>query len=124
MLQRIKMLTNKHVAQQIIRFKKSQKISKQTILRFGFFIRNNYKQDAQDLLEIYSRLDAFYSMAKAHVKYNFSFPVFTQNIVPHFEAKQLYHPLLPTPVAYDITLMPQQNFLFLPAQTWQVKAHL
>jgi len=113
MLQRIKMLTNKPVAQQIIRFKNSQKISKQTILRFGFFIRNNYKQDAQDLLEIYSRLDAFYSMAKAHVKYNFSFPVFTQNIVPHFEAKQLYHPLLPTPVAYDITLMPQQNFLFL-----------
>jgi len=113
MLQRIKMLTNKPVAQQIIRFKKSQKISKQTILRFGFFIRNNYKQDAQDLLEIYSRLDAFYSMAKAHVKYNFSFPVFTQNIVPHFEAKQLYHPLLQTPVAYDITLMPQQNFLFL-----------
>ena len=113
MLKRIKMLTNKPVAQQIIRFKNSQKISKQTILRFGFFIRNNYKQDAQDLLEIYSRLDAFYSMAKAHVKYNFSFPVFTQNIVPHFEAKQLYHPLLPTPVAYDITLMPQQNFLFL-----------
>jgi len=113
MLKRIKMLTNKPVAQQIIRFKNSQKISKQTILRFGFFIRNNYKQDAQDLLEIYSRLDAFYSLAKAHVKYNFSFPVFTQNIVPHFEAKQLYHPLLPTPVAYDITLMPQQNFLFL-----------
>ncbi len=113
MLQRIKMLTNKPVAQQIIRFKKSQKISKQTILRYGFFIRNNYKQDADDLLEIYSRLDAFYSMATAHVKYKFSFPQFTQNIVPHFEAHQLYHPLLPTPVAYDIKLIPQQNFLFL-----------
>lgn len=113
MLQRIKMLTNKSVVQQIVRLKKTNKISKQTILRFGFFIRNNYKQEAQDLLEIYSRLDAFYSMATAHVKYKFSFPVFTQNIVPHFEAKQLYHPLLPTPIAYDITLTPQQNFLFL-----------
>jgi DNA mismatch repair protein MutS len=113
LLQRIKMLTNKPVAQQIIRFKKSQKISKQTILRFGFFIRNNYKQEAQDLLEIYSRLDALYSLAISHLKYDFSFPQFTQNIVPHFEAKQLYHPLLTTPVAYDITLTPQENFLFL-----------
>ena len=52
-------------------------------------------------------------MATACIKYNFSFPQFTQHIVPHFEAKQLYHPLLPTPVAYDITLTPQQNFLFL-----------
>jgi DNA mismatch repair ATPase MutS len=113
MLQRIKMLTNKSVVQQIVRLKKTNKISKQTILRFGFFIRNNYKQETQDLLEIYSRLDAFYSMAVACAKYKFSFPGFTQNIVPHFEAKQLYHPLLPTPVAYDITLTPQQNFLFL-----------
>jgi DNA mismatch repair protein MutS len=113
LLQRIKMLTNKPVVQQIIRFKKSQKISKQTILRFGFFIRNNYKQETQDLLEIYSRLDALYSLATAHLKYDFSFPRFTQNAVPHFEARQLYHPLLTTPVAYDITLTPEQNFLFL-----------
>ena len=113
MLQRIKILLNKPIAQQIIQYKKSKQLSKQTVLHFGFFIRNHYRQDAQDLIEIYSRLDAFYSMAKAHVRYNFSFPIFTQDIVPHFEAKQLYHPLLPTPVAYDITLMPQQNFLFL-----------
>src|SRR5206468_4515596 len=54
-----------------------------------------------------------YSLAISHLKYDFSFPQFTQNIVPHFEAKQLYHPLLTTPVAYDIILTPQENFLFL-----------
>jgi DNA mismatch repair ATPase MutS len=113
MLQRIKILTSKTVAQQIIKYKKSKKLLNQTVLHFGFFIRNHYRQEAQDLLEIYSRLDAFYSMAVACVKYNLSFPAFTQNSIPHFEAKQLYHPLLPAPVAYDITLMPQQNFLFL-----------
>src|SRR5690348_15349396 len=74
MLQRIKILLNKPIAQQIIQYKKSKQLSKQTVLHFGFFIRNHYRQDAQDLIEIYSRLDAFYSMAKAHVRYNFSFP--------------------------------------------------
>ncbi len=113
LLQRIRMLLAKPVAQQIIQYKKSKKISLQNILHFGYFIRNNYKQEAQELIEIYSRLDAFYSMATACINYKYSFPAFTQNIVPHFEAKQLYHPLLPTPIAYDITLTPHQNFLFL-----------
>jgi DNA mismatch repair ATPase MutS len=113
LLQRIRMLLSKPVAQQIILYKKSKKISVQNVLHFGYFIRHNYKQEAQELIEIYSRLDAFYSMATACINYKFSFPQFTQHIVPHFEAKQLYHPLLPTPVAYDITLTPQQNFLFL-----------
>ncbi len=113
LLNRIKMLLAKPVAQQMIQHKKSKKISLKNILHFGSFIRNNYKQEAQELIEIYSRLDAFYSMATACIQYNFSFPQFTQNIIPHFEAKQLYHPLLPTPVAYDIVLTPQQNFLFL-----------
>jgi DNA mismatch repair ATPase MutS len=113
LLQRIKMLLAKPVAQQMIQYKKTKKISLQTILNFGSFIRHNYKQEAQELIAIYSKLDAFYSMATACMQFKFSFPRFTQHIVPHFEAKQLYHPLLQTPVAYDITLTPQQNFLFL-----------
>ncbi len=113
LLQRIKMLLAKPVAQQMIQYKKQKKISLQTILNFGSFIRHNYKQEAQELISIYSKLDALYSMATACIQFKFSFPQFTQHIVPHFEAKQLYHPLLPTPVAYDITLTPQQNFLFL-----------
>ncbi|MEP6682805.1 MAG: DNA mismatch repair protein MutS [Parafilimonas sp.] len=113
MVQRIKMLLAKPVAQQMIEHKKSKKLSLQNTLYFGFFIRHNYKHEAQELIEIYSKLDALYSLATACVQYKFSFPQFTQNTVPHFEAKQLYHPLLPTPVAYDITLTPQQNFLFL-----------
>lgn len=113
LLQRIKMLLAKSVAQQMIQYKKSKKIPLPIILNFGFFIRNNYKHEAQELIEIYSRLDALYSMATACVQYKFSFPQFTQDLVPHFKATQLYHPLLPTPVSYDVALMPQQNFLFL-----------
>jgi DNA mismatch repair ATPase MutS len=113
LMQRIRMLLAKPVAQQIIVYDKSKKLSLQNVLRFGFFMRNHYKQEAHELIEIYSRLDAFYSMATACTQYNYSFPAFTRHIVPHFEAKQLYHPLLATPVAYDIVLTPQQNFLFL-----------
>lgn len=113
LLQRIKMLLKKPVAEEMIRHKKSKKLSLQTILHYGFFIRNHYKQETQELIEIYSRLDAFYSMASACIQYSFSFPEFTRHVSPHFEAKQLFHPLLPTPVAYDIILTPQQNFLFL-----------
>lgn len=113
LLHRIKMLLAKPVAQEIVQYKKSKKISIQTILHFGFFIRFNYKQEAQELTEIYSRLDALYSLATACIHYKYNFPEFTQHVKPHFEAKQLYHPLLPTPVPYDISLTPQQNFLFL-----------
>lgn len=113
LLHRIKMLIAKPVAQEIVQYKKSKKISMQTILHFGFFIRFNYKQEAQELIEIYSRLDALYSLATACIHYKYNFPEFTQHVKPHFEAKQLYHPLLPTPVPYDISLTPQQNFLFL-----------
>ncbi|MEP6465130.1 MAG: DNA mismatch repair protein MutS [Parafilimonas sp.] len=113
MLDRIKMLLAKPVAQQIIQHKKSKKLSLQNILHFGFFIRHNYKHEAQELIEIYSKLDALYSLATACVQYKFSFPQFTQATAPHFEATQLFHPLLPTPVAYDISLTPHQNFLFL-----------
>lgn len=113
LLERTRMLLSKPVPQEIIHYKKENKLSTAVILRFGHFIRFHYKQDAQELIEIYSRLDALYSLATACIQYQFTFPQFTQDIVPHFEARQLYHPLLPTPVAYDIALTPQKNFLFL-----------
>jgi len=113
LLHRIKILLAKPVAQEIVHYKKSKKLPLQTILHFGFFIRNNYKEEAQELMEIYSRLDALFSLATSCVRYKYSFPEFTQHIIPHFEAKQLYHPLLVKPIAYDITLTPEKNFLFL-----------
>lgn len=111
--ERIRMLISKPVVQKMIRQDRSKKLSPSTIIYYGYFIRHNYKEDAQELIDIYSRLDAMYSMAKACIHYKFTFPQFTQNIVPHFEAIQLFHPLLESPVAYDVVLTPQQNFLFL-----------
>jgi DNA mismatch repair ATPase MutS len=46
-------------------------------------------------------------------KYSFTFPEFKESIEPYIEAKQLFHPLLHTPVAYDVKLNRNENFLFL-----------
>ena len=85
LLHRIKMLLAKPVAQEIVQYKKPKKISIQTILHFGFFIRFNYKQEAQELIEIYSRLDALYSLATACIHYKYNFPEFTQHVKPHVQ---------------------------------------
>ncbi len=52
-------------------------------------------------------------MAVAVKKYQLSFPEFIESETPLVEAKSLYHILLPKPVAYDLTMNPQHNFLFL-----------
>jgi DNA mismatch repair ATPase MutS len=46
-------------------------------------------------------------------RYSLSFPVFVDREDPFFEAKGLYHLLLPSPVAYDVQLDKTMNFLFL-----------
>jgi DNA mismatch repair protein MutS len=52
-------------------------------------------------------------MASACKKYNLCFPQFVAADEPIINATQLFHPLLHTPVAYDVVLRQQDNFLFL-----------
>jgi DNA mismatch repair protein MutS len=82
-------------------------------LHLANFIRYHYKQNMLQLLDIYFQLDAWHAMAQAVTHYQLVFPEFIQNAQPLIKAKQLYHILLPRPVAYDITLSPESNFLFL-----------
>ncbi|GAC1431827.1 MAG: MutS family DNA mismatch repair protein [Chitinophagaceae bacterium] len=80
---------------------------------FGHYIRNRFKNAALELIEIFGRLDAWYSMAKSVAACKLSFPVFTDSPQPSLDAKGLYHILLPVPVAYDVNLQQEQHFLFL-----------
>ena len=66
-----------------------------------------------ELLDIYAQLDAWYGMALAVQQYQLVFPEFINSSQPLLEAKGLYHLLLEKPVAYDVDLHPQANFLFL-----------
>jgi DNA mismatch repair protein MutS len=113
LLQRARQIINK---EQFIVVEKNNKIDGLTNaaqLHLANFIRYHYKQNILELLDIYSQLDAWYGMAQAVKQYGLVFPEFISTDQPLVTAKQLYHILLPQPVAYDISLNPESNFLFL-----------
>ncbi|HLK29838.1 MAG TPA: hypothetical protein VKT28_14765 [Puia sp.] len=113
MLRRVKFLLSHNVIQSMIEKKPGTRFSVSQIGYYGFYLQNNFKNHALELIEIYSKLDAWYSMAIATKKYQFTFPVFSEQPKPVVNAKGLYHILLHTPVAYNVQMDQQNNFLFL-----------
>ncbi len=113
LLQDIRKLLKHELIREMIGLTETAKLTPQKLLRYGNFLRNNYKTEAELLIDIYHKLDAYYSMSKAVMHFNLHFPQMKETDEPLIQAKGLYHLLLQTPVAYDITLNPQTNFLFL-----------
>lgn len=101
-----------------------KKISTRQNLYFGYHLRGRYKTNTLELIDIYSRLDAWYSMAVAVKTYDLSFPEFVEQQTPLVDAKGLYHILLPQPVAYDLQMNPEHNFLFLTGANMAGKSTL
>ena len=106
------LMKHKHI-EQLIGEDPSRKLSPNKVLYYGRFLRTQYKRQAEELIEIYSQLDAWYSMAVATKRMNLKFPSFSEQEEPLIEARGLYHVLLADPVAYDVELTPHSNFLFL-----------
>lgn len=111
--ERIGMLLNKPVVRQMVQIRKGTVLSAADNLAFGAFLRRQFKPEVFELIDIYSRLDAYFSLAKACEVYRLSFPQMIDTTEPKLEAMQLFHLLLPTPVAYDVHLNKEANFLFL-----------
>jgi DNA mismatch repair protein MutS len=111
-LTRMSMLLNKPMMQEMIRLDKKS-LTKVNVLTYGSFLMHGYKTAAFELIDIYSRLDAYLGLATACHKYAYSFPDISQTADPYIRATGLYHPLLETPVAYDIDISIEKNFLFL-----------
>lgn len=91
----------------------TKKMSARETVLFGNYILYRFKNSAQELINIYGRLDAWYSMAQAMERYRLTFPTIVEQSSPYIDATQLYHILLPKPVAYDVQLNKNSNFLFL-----------
>jgi DNA mismatch repair ATPase MutS len=101
---------------QFIIIEKNAKAADLTIgqqLQLANFIRYHYKRNMLELLDIYNQLDAWYGMAMAVNEFGLHFPEFVASDQPLLKLEGLYHLLLPKPVAYELTLDPQCNFLFL-----------
>lgn len=109
---RISMLLNKPMIQALIREDK-QNMSTVNIITYTGFIRAGFKNAAHELIDLYCTLDAYYGLAVACRKHSLVFPEIVKSSEPFLQATALYHPLLPTPVAYDVDLARDKNFLFL-----------
>lgn len=92
---------------------KMSEFSKVEMLGLAQYIRYHFKQNFYELIEIYSQLDAWYGMAMAVKEYNLVFPKFVVSQRPDLKVKGLYHILLDDPVAYDLELDQDNNFIFL-----------
>jgi DNA mismatch repair protein MutS len=112
-LHRAKYLLSHDIIQELNATKAGARFSVGQVVYYGYHIRNRFKSFALELIDIYGRLDAWYSMAMATKKYQLSFPAFLDSAQPVVDARSLYHILLPIPVAYNVQLNPQSNFFFL-----------
>ena len=63
-------------------------------------------------------------MAKAVKTYHLSFPEFIEQETSVVDAKGLYHLLIQKPVAYDLQMNPEHNFLFLTGANMAGKSTL
>ncbi len=92
---------------------KHHDLSMSEMLGLTYFFRHHFKQNMEELIDIYFQLDAWYGMAMAVHELKLVFPAFIQSDEPGLKIKKLYHILLQEPVAYDLELNQHSNFIFL-----------
>jgi DNA mismatch repair protein MutS len=109
---RISTLLNRAEIQELMEKDKTE-LSTLDVLKYGGYILYQYKNAALELVDIYSRMDAYLSLAQACKKYSFSFPEIEESNQPYVKANGLYHLLLSIPVSYEVELSENRNFLFL-----------
>ncbi len=92
-------------------------VTKQTkyaeLLHLGYRARREMKGMVERLIASYARIDAWRGMARATVEHKWVFPDLQPASPVCLDTRGLRHPLLERPVAYDIKLNYNQNFLVL-----------
>lgn len=99
-------------------------ISRASILAFGAVFHEDMAASIRKLITIYGRLDAWYAMALANNNLQLSFPVFKDQAEPSINATALRHVMLATPVAYDLKMDKNANFIFLTGANMAGKSTL
>ncbi len=100
------------------------KLSLSENLFYANLFKLRFKNETHELIDIFSRFDAWYSMAIAVKTYNLQFPDFKDQDEPYLKAEGLFHVLLQAPVAYDLIMDPEQNFVFLTGANMAGKSTL
>jgi DNA mismatch repair protein MutS len=113
LLDRAAKLMSPLIIQTIGKKKSGDKLLPQEVVEFGNFIRDHFKTAAMELILLYGKLDAWYSMALAGKEFNLVMPQIVDTVLPEIEMEALYHLLLPKPVSYHVHMNPENNFFFL-----------
>src|ERR1700730_13465039 len=112
-IDRAKGLLDHHLLENLAETDATKKLSSRQTVLFGNYILYRFKQHAQELINIYGRLDAWQAMATAMQRHRLFFPTFVQQSTPYIDARELYHILLRKPIPYDVHLSKDSNFIFL-----------
>jgi len=99
--------------QEIIARDKTILLRPKMLLKYGAYLYVSFQNSCNQLLEIFTRLDVWYSMARAHQTYRLTFPDWIDADQPMLKAKGLRHLLLQNPVCYDLDMDHGNNFIFL-----------
>jgi DNA mismatch repair ATPase MutS len=83
------------------------------LARLAFRARRELKNPVQRLLLHYARLDCWQGLGRATAALGWVFPTLHPALPVVFKATGLHHPLLSTPVSYEIGFDAQQHFLLL-----------
>ena len=109
----INKITDHQELSRIYKYKRLGDMPIGRIMQVAHFILIRYKHNMHTLILLYAKLDAWSGMGKAMTQHSLHFPQFIDSESPVLEAEQLFHVLLPDPVAYDVKLDRDSNFLFL-----------
>ena len=113
LLEQVKKIISKEQFGIVGEHETSAALSTAQVLNFAAFVRYHYKTNMLDLVQIFARLDAWHSMAKAVKVYGLSFPEFIHSKEPRLNINGVFHLLLENPVSYDLELNQNNSFLFL-----------
>lgn len=91
----------------------SDKTPYRELAMLSYKVRRALKNIIYRMMDIYAKLDAWQSLGRATVINKWTFPDLHVAEPIKFQAKGLYHPLLRSPVPYDIMFDDKQNFLLL-----------
>ena len=112
LLDRSERLLNIPLLHALAEKKTGDKLLPNEVVEYGNYIRNHFKPSALSLIEIFGKLDAWYSMAMAGKINNLVMPEIRDTEFPFLEIKALRHVLLPEAVSYDVHMDPKSNFFF------------
>jgi DNA mismatch repair ATPase MutS len=123
-MDRVRKITSDGPLKELAFTKSGQEFSLKENLYYAYYLRNQFRTETIELIDMFSRMEAWYSMAMAVKTYDLKFPSFIEQEEPYLNAKGLYHILLQQPIAYDMLLQPRENFIFLTGANMAGKSTL